>query len=78
MACGFFTGQEEENKMSTTEGLWSTKLFKIKGGMWETIVGGKNFSENGWDEEKKNRKKSDGAVDIKQTISGKNKNVSHS
>ena len=40
--------------MSTTEGLWSTKLFKIKGGMWETIVGPKKIFGNGWNLEKIN------------------------
>ena len=43
--------------MSTTEGLWSTKIFKIKGGMWETIVGPKKRFENGGNLEKINRRK---------------------
>ena len=40
--------------MSTTEGLWAGKLFKIKGGMWEKIVGPKINLENDGGEEKKN------------------------
>ena len=65
------TNKQEQIKMSTTGGLWSGKLFKIKLDGEELITGGERNLEIGW--ERENKKMGNGHDNNERTESEKRK-----